>query len=99
MLAQTVWGGTVAACGLAGGADLPASVLPFILRAVSLRGANSVDAPAALRRRAWDLLARDLDPDILHGLTTAVALSEVLPLADEILAGRVRGRTVVDVTR
>ena len=97
VLAQTRWGGTVTACGLAQGSDLPTTVLPFILRGVTLAGVDSVQAPLPLRQRAWDRLATDLDPDLLDALTSEVPLDEVLPLGPEILAGRVRGRTVVRV--
>jgi len=97
VLAQTNYGGIVAACGLAQGPDLPASVMPFILRAVTLAGINSVQAPRALREEAWGRLASDLDRDLLDELTTTIPLAEAPALADEILAGRVRGRTVVDV--
>ena len=97
VLAQTRWGGTVTACGLAQGSDLPTTVLPFILRGVTLAGIDSVQAPLALRQEAWDRLATDLDPDLLDALTAEVPLDEVLPLGPEILAGRVRGRTVVRV--
>ncbi|MFC7463201.1 MDR family oxidoreductase [Brachybacterium sp. GCM10030252] len=96
VLAQTAWGGTVAAYGLAQGPDLPASVLPFILRGVTLAGVNSVDAPRAMRERAWDALAQELDPEILDSMTTSIGLSETIPYAQRILAGEVRGRTVVD---
>ncbi|MFC7375770.1 MDR family oxidoreductase [Brachybacterium sp. GCM10030267] len=96
VLAQTAWGGTVAAYGLAQGPDLPASVLPFILRGVTLAGVNSVDAPRAMRERAWDALAEELDPEILDSMTTSIGLSETIPYAQRILAGEVRGRTVVD---
>lgn len=99
VLAQTRWGGTVTACGLAQGSDLPTTVLPFILRGVSLRGINSVDAPRALREEAWGRLATDLDLDLLDSLTDEVALGEVVSLAGSILEGRIRGRTVVDVRR
>ncbi|AMM19565.1 NADPH:quinone dehydrogenase [Frondihabitans sp. PAMC 28766] len=99
VLAQTSWGGTVTANGLAQGSDLPTTVLPFILRGVTLAGVNSVDAPLALREEAWARLAGDLDFDRLDGLTDEVGLADALTLADEILAGRVRGRTVVDVRR
>jgi acrylyl-CoA reductase (NADPH) len=98
VLAQTAWGGTVAAYGLAQGADLPATVLPFILRHVTLAGVNSVEAPRALRERAWDALARELDPALLDAMTTSIGLSEAIPYASRILDGEVRGRTVVDVT-
>lgn len=97
VLAQTRYGGTVAACGLAQGPDLPATVLPFILRAVTLVGINSVEAPAALRETAWRRLATDLDEEALAAMTRFVPLAEAIPAADEILAGRLRGRTVVDV--
>lgn len=98
VLAQTSWGGTVAAFGLAQGADLPATVLPFILRGVTLAGVNSVQCPLALRERAWDALARELDPDLLDMMTTSIGLSEVIDRGARILAGEVRGRTVVEVT-
>lgn len=97
VLAQTRWGGTVAAYGLAQGPDLPTTVLPFILRQVTLAGVNSVDAPLPLRQRAWDALADELDLDLLDWLTTTIGLSEVIDYAPRILAGQVRGRTVVDV--
>ena len=97
VLAQTQYGGTVIACGLAQGADLPVTVLPFILRDVTLGGANSVDAPLALRERAWEALGAELNLTQLDAMTTTIGLAEALPFAAEILAGRVRGRTVVDV--
>ncbi|NQX11642.1 oxidoreductase [Microbacteriaceae bacterium VKM Ac-2855] len=97
VLAQTVWGGTVTACGLAQGADLPASVMPFILRGVTLAGINSVDAPLAAREEAWERLATDLDLGLLDELTDEVGLEGALAVAPEVLAGHVRGRTVVDV--
>jgi acrylyl-CoA reductase (NADPH) len=99
VLAQTAWGGTVTACGLAQGSDLPTTVLPFILRGVSLRGINSVDAPLGLRETAWARLATDLDLDLLDSLTEEVALGEVGGLAEAVLEGRIRGRTVVDTRR
>ncbi|ASK66343.1 oxidoreductase [Brachybacterium avium] len=97
VLAQTTWGGTVAAYGMAQGPDLPATVLPFILRGVTLAGINSVQCPLPLRERAWDALAGELDPELLDGMTTAIGLSEVIDHAPRILAGEVRGRTVVEV--
>lgn len=97
VLAQTNYGGIVASCGLAQGADLPTTVMPFILRAVTLTGINSVQAPRALREEAWGRLARDLDRDLLDSLTTTVPLVDALGIAEDILAGRIRGRTVVDV--
>ena len=97
VLAQTRWGGTVTACGLAQGTDLPTTVLPFILRGVTLAGVNSVEAPLELRQRAWDRLARDLDLDLLDSMTDEVALADVVDAGEAILAGRTRGRTVVRV--
>ncbi|GAB3040010.1 MDR family oxidoreductase [Parafrigoribacterium mesophilum] len=97
VLAQTNYGGTVASCGLAQSANLPATVMPFILRAVTLTGINSVQAPRTLRTEAWRRLASDLDLGLLEQITTSVPLAEAPSLADRILAGRVRGRTVVDV--
>jgi acrylyl-CoA reductase (NADPH) len=96
-LAQTRYGGTVTACGLAQGPDLPATVLPFILRGVSLVGINSVEAPVAMRKTAWRRLALDLGEEPLAAMTRFVTLAEAIPAADDILAGRLRGRTVVDV--
>lgn len=97
--AQTKYGGTVAACGLAQGLDLPASVAPFILRGVRLQGVDSVMAPRARRERAWARLATELDFAKLDAMTRQIALGEVLDAAAELLAGRVRGRIVVDVHR
>jgi len=96
-LAQTRWGGAVAACGLAQGPDLPTSVMPFILRGVTLAGVNSVEAPRKLREEAWRRLAHDLDLELLDELTTTVSLSGALDIAGDVLAGTVRGRTLVDV--
>jgi len=98
ILAQTHQGGVVAACGLAQGADLPTTVMPFILRAVTLAGINSVEAPPALRSEAWSRLARDLDSGLLDGLTEVISLEESFDAAARILAGQVHGRIVVDVT-
>lgn len=89
--------GTVAACGLAQGMDLPTSVAPFILRGVKLVGINSVSTPMPRRRMAWDRLASDLDLAKLHALTTHVKLDDVPRVAAEIVEGRVRGRVVVDI--
>jgi len=97
VLAQTNYGGIVASCGLAQGADLPTTVMPFILRAVTLAGINSVQAPRALREEAWGRLARDLDRGLLDSLTMTVPLGDAPGIAKDILAGRIRGRTVVDV--
>ena len=89
--------GAVAACGLAGGMDFPSSVAPFILRGVTLAGIDSVMAPRALRVEAWTRLARDLDPARLDAMTREIALAEAIPAAAEILAGKIRGRLVVNV--
>jgi acrylyl-CoA reductase (NADPH) len=97
VLAQTRYGGTVAACGLAQGMDLPASVAPFILRGVTLAGVDSVMAPKALRLEAWGRLATDLDLDLLESLTVNRPLADAPQLASEILAGQVRGRVVLTV--
>ncbi|HRO31521.1 MDR family oxidoreductase [Citricoccus sp.] len=99
VLAQTNYGGIVSACGLAQGMDLPTTVAPFILRGVTLTGANSVYAPQALRQRAWAALADELDLDQLDRMTTTIGLADTIPYAQQILAGRTRGRTVVDVNR
>jgi acrylyl-CoA reductase (NADPH) len=97
VLAQTSWGGTVASCGLVGSADLPSTVMPFILRAVNLAGINSVECPLPLRRAAWALLERDIDLDLLDSLTTSVSLDGAVDAGERILRGELRGRTVVDV--
>lgn len=98
-LAQTKYRGVVAAFGLAQGADLPASVLPFILRNVTLAGIDSVNAPQNCRLQAWQRLATDLDLAKLAQTIQVVGLADVPALATEILAGKVRGRTVVDIKR
>jgi acrylyl-CoA reductase (NADPH) len=97
VIASTSYGGAVAACGLAGGMDLPTSVAPFILRGVALLGIDSVQMPMPRRRRAWDRLARDLDVDKLSRMTTTLPLSGVRNAAMDILAGKVRGRLVVEL--
>ena len=94
-LAQTRYGGVVAACGLAQGPDLPGTVMPFILRCVALLGVESVMVPIARRQEAWSRLARDLDPALLDAITTEVPLDGAIEAARELLAGRVRGRIVV----
>ncbi|HSV70930.1 MAG TPA: MDR family oxidoreductase [Methylibium sp.] len=93
--AQTRYGGAVAACGLAQGADLPGTVMPFILRSVALLGCDSVTAPIALRREAWARLARDLDPALLESMTTEIGLDEAIGAAQGLMDGKVRGRIVV----
>jgi len=96
-LAQTRYGGVVAACGLAQGMDLPASVAPFILRNVTLAGIDSVMAPLALRQQAWERLARDLDPTLLETMVTEIGLAEAPAAAERLMAGQVRGRFVVRI--
>ncbi len=91
--------GAVAACGLAGGMDFPSTVAPFILRGVTLYGIDSVMAPAAERILAWQRLARDLDPARLAAITREIGLADAIRLAADVLAGKVRGRLVVDVSR
>jgi acrylyl-CoA reductase (NADPH) len=98
VLAQTRYGGAVAACGLAGGMDLPASVAPFILRGVSLIGVDSVNCPMPLRLEAWARLARDLDRGKLAEMTRTVPFERTFEVGAQILAGRVRGRIVVEIT-
>lgn len=97
--ASTRYGGTVAACGLAQGMDFPATVAPFILRGVTLAGIDSVMRPRADRLEAWQRLARDLDKGLLAAMTHSIGLEEAIPTASELLAGKVRGRVVVDVNR
>jgi acrylyl-CoA reductase (NADPH) len=97
VLAQTSYGGAVAACGLAQGMDLPASVAPFILRGVSLLGIDSVMCPKPRRMAAWARLASDLDADKLASLTTTVPFDSVLDSARSILEGKIRGRVVVEI--
>lgn len=99
VLASTRYGGVVAACGLAQGMDLPATVAPFILRGVTLVGVDSVYAPLERRRAAWQRLAAELAPEVLERNTRVVGLGDALALAPDLLAGRVRGRVVVDVHR
>jgi acrylyl-CoA reductase (NADPH) len=99
VLAQTQYRGVVASCGLAQGSDLPASVLPFILRNVTLAGIDSVNAPQGVRVEAWSRLARDLDLKKLARTTQVVGLSEVSDVAKRIVEGKIRGRMVVNVNR
>ena len=91
------YGGTVAACGLAQGMDFPASVMPFILRGITLCGIDSVMAPMAQRTAAWARLARDLDTAKLEALTHEIPLCDAIQAGADILAGRIRGRVVVNV--
>jgi acrylyl-CoA reductase (NADPH) len=97
LLASTSYGGAVAACGLAGGMDLPASVAPFILRGVSLLGIDSVQMPMPRRAEAWRRLARDLDVAKLDAMTQTIPFSKLREAASDIVAGKVRGRIVVEI--
>jgi acrylyl-CoA reductase (NADPH) len=97
LLSMTRYGGAVAACGLAQGMDLPASVAPFILRGVSLLGIDSVMCPKPRRLEAWARLAADLDRDRLALMTTRIPLTDVIETARAIVDGKVRGRVVVEV--
>jgi len=95
----TKYGGTVAACGLAGGMEFPATVAPFILRGVILAGIDSVMCPRDRRLEVWRRLGRDLDLDKLNMMTKSIALAETLDYANQLLSGTLRGRTVVALTR
>lgn len=99
ILAATAYGGAVAACGLAGGADLPTTVFPFILRGIALLGIDSAQCPMAPREAAWQRLARDLTAADLAAVSEEIALEDLPARAEAILAGRVRGRTIVNVRR
>jgi acrylyl-CoA reductase (NADPH) len=96
-LAQTRYGGAVAACGLAQGFDLPSTVMPFILRSVHLIGVDSVMAPLALRQQAWARLAQDLDMAKLESMIEEVDLDHAADKAHALMAGQVRGRVVVRI--
>ncbi|WP_454016946.1 MDR family oxidoreductase [Azospirillum sp. Marseille-Q6669] len=96
-LSQTVWGGAIAACGLAGSSDLPGTVLPHILRSVALLGVDSVMAPQERRNAAWTRLARDLDSGLLKTMYEVQPFQALPDLASRILAGQIRGRVVIDV--
>jgi acrylyl-CoA reductase (NADPH) len=97
--AQTRYGGAVAACGLAQGPDFPATVMPFILRGVSLLGIDSVMAPKARRLEAWSRIARDADAAALDTIATEVGLADAIGAASQLMEGKVRGRIVVDVNK
>jgi acrylyl-CoA reductase (NADPH) len=99
VLAEIDYGGSVAACGLAGGTELPTTVMPFILRGVALLGVDSVMCPLPRRRQAWARLVHDLPMGMLEHITQPATLEQVPRLAEEILAGRVRGRVVIDPNR
>ncbi|MBT3307737.1 MAG: oxidoreductase, partial [Alphaproteobacteria bacterium] len=96
-LAQVARHGSVAACGLAGGSDLPTTVLPFILRGVNLLGIDSVYCSAEARARAWDRLAAELPKDKLEAMTEVIPFDALIARSKLILKGQVRGRTVVDL--
>jgi acrylyl-CoA reductase (NADPH) len=97
LLAQTQYGGAIAACGLAQGFDLPATVMPFILRGVALLGVDSVMASKELRKEAWGRLATDLDMSKLEALTTEIGFDDIIQTATDIVDGKVRGRVIVDM--
>ncbi len=97
VLSMTRYGGAVAACGLAGGMDLPGSVAPFILRGVSLLGVDSVMCPLALRQQAWSRLAAELDTGKIAAMTTEIGLADVIEAGRRIVEGQVRGRIVVKI--
>jgi acrylyl-CoA reductase (NADPH) len=97
--ATTKYRGAVAACGLAGGMDFPATVAPFILRGITLYGIDSVMAPLAVRQEAWVRLASDLDVAKLEAITSEIALSEANEAGASLLDGKIRGRVVVDISR
>ncbi len=97
VLSMTSYGGAVAACGLAGGMDLPSSVAPFILRGVSLLGIDSVMAPKELRLEAWRRIGADLDVGKLAALSTTIGFDDIVGAARDIVEGRIRGRVVVDM--
>jgi acrylyl-CoA reductase (NADPH) len=97
VLFMTRYGGTVSACGLAGGMDLPATVAPFILRAVSLVGIDSVMCPLGLRQQAWHRLETDLNKAKIGAMTSEIGLPDVIGAAARIVEGRVRGRIVVKI--
>ncbi len=95
--AQTRYGGVVAACGLAQGADFPSTVMPFILRGVTLAGIDSVMAPLTRRQQAWERLAKDLDAAKLEAMVDEVPLERAAEKAADLMAGKVRGRVVVKI--
>jgi acrylyl-CoA reductase (NADPH) len=94
---MTRYGGAVAACGLAGGMDLPTSVAPFILRGVSLLGIDSVMCPLPLRQKAWQRLETDLDRSKIAAIVSEIGLADVIAAGGRIVEGKVRGRIVVKI--
>ncbi|MCB1416344.1 MAG: oxidoreductase [Nitratireductor sp.] len=99
VLAQTSYGGAVAACGLAQGFDLPSTVMPFILRNVALLGVDSVMQPKEKRIEAWDRITSDLDMGKLEDITSVIGFDDIIPTAQDIVEGRIRGRVAVDMER
>ncbi|MGB0370784.1 MAG: MDR family oxidoreductase [Opitutales bacterium] len=99
LCASTQYGGIVTACGLAGSMDFPATVAPFILRGVTLKGIDSVMCPKAERIEAWQRLSKDLDLKKLASIRQIIPLSEAIPYASKLLNGEIRGRIVVDLNR
>jgi acrylyl-CoA reductase (NADPH) len=99
VIASVKYRGAVAACGLAQGLDFPTTVLPFLLRNITLYGIDSVMAPYAARSEAWERLSTDLDVRKLESVTQVLGLDQAIPTAHEILSGKVRGRVVIDVNR
>jgi acrylyl-CoA reductase (NADPH) len=97
VLSMTQYAGAIAACGLAGGMDLPTTVAPFILRNVGLLGVDSVMAPKALRIEAWNRIARELDHDKLAAMTSTIPLDQVLDAGKKIVEGKIKGRVVVEI--
>ncbi|MGB7175576.1 MAG: zinc-binding dehydrogenase, partial [Xanthobacteraceae bacterium] len=97
VLSMTRYGGAVAACGLAGGMDLPTSVAPFILRGVSLLGIDSVMCPLPLRQKAWQRLETDLDRSKIAAIVSEIGLADVIAAGGRIVEGKVRGRIVVKI--
>lgn len=99
VLAQTSYGGAVAACGLAQGFDLPMTVMPFILRNVALLGVDSVMQPKEKRIEAWDRITSDLDMGKLEDITSVIGFDDIITTARDIVEGRIRGRVAVDMER
>jgi acrylyl-CoA reductase (NADPH) len=97
-VAQLSYGGIAAACGLAQSADYPGTVLPYILRGVTLAGINSVEATPASRAEAWSRLEEGIDLDSLDGITSVVPLAAAREVAERVLSGGVRGRTIVETS-
>jgi acrylyl-CoA reductase (NADPH) len=96
--ASMKYGGVVAACGLAQGMDLPASVAPFILRGITLAGIDSVMRPIDDRIEAWKRLADIIDPEVFNDISNDISLNDVVAVADDLIAGKIRGRVVVDLS-